>query len=82
MSILTENTDEIIALSVVIPTIVVMGYQASNGTRNNYANRTCLNDNWVLFWKESEHRVRGSAIGINRAFEDIPVTSLTTNNCQ
>lgn len=28
MSILSENTDEIIALGVVIPTIIVMGYQA------------------------------------------------------
>lgn len=28
MSILSENTDEIIALGVVIPTILVMGYQA------------------------------------------------------
>lgn len=28
MSILSDNTDEIIALGVVIPTILVMGYQA------------------------------------------------------
>jgi len=28
MSILSENTDELIALGVVIPTIAVMGYQA------------------------------------------------------
>ena len=28
MSILSENTDEILALGVVIPTILVMGYQA------------------------------------------------------
>ena len=28
MNILTENTDEIIALGVVIPTILVLGYQA------------------------------------------------------
>lgn len=31
MSILTENTDEIIALAVVIPTILVSGYQAIMG---------------------------------------------------
>ena len=31
MSILTEITDEIIALCVVIPTIAVMGYQAIMG---------------------------------------------------
>ena len=28
MSILSENTDEIIALGVVFPTMIVMGYQA------------------------------------------------------
>ncbi len=28
MSILSENTDEIIALGTVIPTILIMGYQA------------------------------------------------------
>ena len=28
MSILSDNTDEIIALGVVLPTIIVMGYQA------------------------------------------------------
>ena len=28
MSILSENTDEILTLGVVIPTILVMGYQA------------------------------------------------------
>ena len=28
MSILSENTDEIIALGVVLPTMAVMGYQA------------------------------------------------------
>ena len=32
MSILSENTDEIIAIGVVLPTIVVMGYQAIMGT--------------------------------------------------
>ena len=32
MSILSENTDEIIALGVVLPTIIVMGYQAIMGT--------------------------------------------------
>lgn len=32
MSILSENTDEIIALAVVVPTIAVMGYQAVIGS--------------------------------------------------
>ena len=32
MSILSENTDEIIAIGVVLPTIVVLGYQAIMGT--------------------------------------------------
>jgi len=32
MSILTDNTDEIIALGVVLPTILVLGYQAIVGT--------------------------------------------------
>ena len=31
MTILTDNTDEIIALSVVIPTVAVIGYQAVMG---------------------------------------------------
>jgi len=30
--ILSENTDEIIAISVVVPTIIVLGYQAIVGT--------------------------------------------------
>jgi len=30
--ILSENTDEIIAIAVVVPTIVVLGYQAITGT--------------------------------------------------
>lgn len=30
--ILSENTDEIIAIAVVVPTIVVLGYQAIVGT--------------------------------------------------
>ncbi len=30
MSFLSENVDEILALSVVIPTIIVIGYQAMN----------------------------------------------------
>jgi len=32
MSILSENTDELIALGVVLPTIAVLGYQAIIGT--------------------------------------------------
>lgn len=32
MSMITENTDEIIALAVVVPTIFVIGYQALTGT--------------------------------------------------
>ena len=31
MSILSENTDELIALAVVVPTILILGYQAAMG---------------------------------------------------
>ena len=42
MSILTENTDEIIALAVVIPTILVSGYQAIMGQEITMPNELAL----------------------------------------
>jgi len=42
MSILSENTDELIALSVVVPTILVSGYQAIIGQEITMPNELAL----------------------------------------